>query len=121
MQMQSEKHPLVSVIIPNYNGEAFIENCLDSLARQTFHDFEIIVVDDGSIDHSVEIIQKNYPDIRLLINEKNAGFDASVNRGILNSRGDYLLLLNNDVVVDAKFVEALTRAISSREKAFSVS
>ena len=119
--MKKEKHPLVSVVIPNYNGEAFIENCLDSLRGQTFNDFEIVVVDDGSTDSSVEIIRKHYPDICLFINENNSGFDASVNRGIKNSRGDYLLLLNNDVVVEADFVEALTKAISAREKAFSVS
>ena len=119
--MKTQKHPLVSVIIPNYNGEAFIENCLDSLRGQTFNNFEIVVVDDGSTDKSVEIIQQHYPDINLLINENNSGFDVSVNRGILNSRGDYLLLLNNDVVVEAGFVEVLTKALSAREKAFSVS
>ena len=69
----------------------------------------------------VRVIRKKYPDIHLFINEKNSGFDASVNRGIMNSRGDYLLLLNNDVVVDAGFVEALTKALSARQKAFSVS
>ena len=120
-QMKTEKHPLVSVIIPNYNGEAFIENCIDSLGNQSFRDFEIVVVDDGSTDRSVEIIQKKYPDIRLFINENNAGFDASVNRGIQNSRGDYLILLNNDVVVDPGFVKALVEALSAEDKIFSVS
>ena len=119
--MKTAKYPMVSIIIPNYNGEPFIENCLDSLREQSFQDFEIVVIDDCSPDNSVDIIKKKYPDVRLFINNKNSGFDASVNLGIKNSRGDYLLLLNNDVVVDSGFVEALTRSLLTKEKAFSVS
>ena len=113
----------VSVIIPNYNGENFIANCLDSLMVQSFSAFgklEIIVVDDCSTDTSVEII-KTYQNLRLLENPVNSGFDKSVNQGILASNGKYCLLLNNDVVVDRDFVKYLYLHIDDNPQVFSVS
>ena len=112
----------VSVIIPNYNGENFIANCLDSLMVQSFSAFgqlEIIVVDDCSTDNSVEII-KTYQNVRLLENPVNSGFDKSVNQGILASSGKYCLLLNNDVVVDRDFVKYLYLHIDDNPQVFSV-
>lgn len=110
----------ISVVIPNFNGEAFLENCLNSLEEQSFKDFEIIIVDDCSTDDSLTIL-KNYPEIRLILNEKNSGFAVSVNNGIRAARGRYVLLLNNDVVVEDDFVEKLHQAIDKDERIFSVS
>jgi len=113
----------VSVIIPNYNGENFIANCLDSLMIQSFSEFghmEIIVVDDCSTDSSVNII-KSYKNVVLLENSVNSGFDKSVNQGILASRGKYCLLLNNDVVADPDFVRYLYLHIDDNLRVFSVS
>ena len=113
----------VSVIIPNYNGEKFITNCLNSVLEQSFFAFgkmEIIVVDDCSDDASVKIIKK-YPKVTLLENATNSGFDRSVNQGILASNGKYCLLLNNDVVVDQDFVKYLYLHIDENPKVFSVS
>ncbi len=113
----------VSVIIPNYNGESFIANCLDSLMVQSFSNFghmEIIVVDDCSTDTSVEII-KTYKEVMLLQNPVNSGFDKSVNEGILASQGKYCLLLNNDVVADPDFVKYLYLHIDDNPRVFSVS
>jgi len=113
----------VSVIIPNYNGEKFIANCLDSMMVQSFYEFgqlEIIVVDDCSTDASVEMI-KTYKNVTLLENPVNSGFDRSVNQGILASHGKYCLLLNNDVVVDPDFVRYLYLHIDDDPAIFSVS
>lgn len=110
----------ISVIIPNFNGEAFLENCLNSLKEQSFKDFEIIIVDDCSTDDSL-IILKSHPEIRLILNEKNSGFAVSVNNGIRAAKGRYVLLLNNDVVVADDFVEKLYLAIDKDERIFSVS
>lgn len=118
--MKNQPEVQVSIIIPNFNGEAYIANCLQSLYRQNEHDFEIIVVDDASKDKSLAII-RHYPDVRLLINSKNLGFAASVNRGIRASNGCYVLLLNNDVVVETDFVSQLVTAMERRDKIFSVS
>ncbi|MBI2011858.1 glycosyltransferase family 2 protein [Candidatus Daviesbacteria bacterium] len=89
-----------SVIIPNWNGLEFIKNCLNSLKTQTFKTFEIIVVDNGSTDGSVDFIKKNYPYIIIIELKKNTGFAFAVNRGIEKSRGEYVILLNNDTEVD---------------------
>ncbi|MBK5244418.1 MAG: glycosyltransferase family 2 protein [Eubacteriaceae bacterium] len=113
----------VSIIIPNFNGEKYIGNCLDSLMEQTFDHLgksEIIVVDDCSKDNSVNII-KNFQDVRLIENSENSGFARSVNQGIRASSGDYCLLLNNDVVVDGDFVKNLYEHIAGNPRVFSVS
>lgn len=110
----------ISVIIPNFNGEAFLENCLDSLKEQSFKNFEIIIVDDCSTDDSLVILKK-YPEIRLFINEKNSGFAVSVNNGIRAATGEYVLLLNNDVVVALDFIGNLYQAITRDKRIFSVS
>lgn len=115
-----EKKILVSIVIPNYNGEKFLKTCLDSLQNQTFDDFEIIVVDDASADQSLSLL-RSYDSVRLFQNEKNSGFAASVNKGIKASRGKYVLLLNNDVEVTADFVENLYARIDSDDRIFSVS
>lgn len=113
----------VSVIIPNYNGENFIANCLESMMIQSFCEFgqmEVIVVDDCSTDTSVNII-KTYKNVTLLENPVNSGFDKSVNQGILASQGKYCLLLNNDVVADPDFVKYLYLHIDDNPRVFSVS
>ncbi|MDO4287868.1 MAG: glycosyltransferase family 2 protein [Eubacterium sp.] len=118
--MKKETTPKVSIIIPNFNGEKYIENCLDSLRTQRFTDSEIIVIDDCSKDNSLALL-KNYEEVQLLVNKKNSGFAASVNRGIKAAQGEYVLLLNNDVVVPENFVEKLYEAIAQDERIFSAS
>lgn len=113
----------VSIVIPNYNGEKYIANCLNSILDQSFSEFgkmEIIVVDDCSSDNSVNII-KEYLNVILIENSINSGFDKSVNQGILDSDGKYCVLLNNDVVVDRDFVKFLYLHIDDNYKVFSVS
>lgn len=112
--------PSVSVIIPNYNGEKLLGECLDSVKAQNYPDLEIIVVDDASTDHGADIAAQD-PDVRLIQNTKNSGFAYSVNRGIEAATKDYLLLLNNDVVLQDGFIEAMAEAISKDNRIFSVS
>ncbi len=111
----------VTIIIPNYNGDAFIEKCLRSLQNQTDQDFDILVIDNHSEDHSADYIEQNYPEIRLVRLEQNFGFCRAVNEGIKRTETPYLILLNNDTECDPHFVEELKRTISSDEKIFSVS
>ena len=72
----------ISVIIPNYNGEKIIDGCIQSLLKQEYKDFNIIVVDNNSADDSVKIIEERYPSITLIKNKENLGFAAAVNIGI---------------------------------------
>lgn len=110
----------ISIIIPNFNGEKYLRPCLDSLMGQCDEAMEIIVVDDCSSDDSMTVLS-DYKNVRALQNEVNSGFAASVNRGIQASCGEFLLLLNNDVVVESDFVEALYRAIHIDEGRFAIS
>jgi len=103
--------PLLSVIIPNWNGKRFLAECIDSLKGQTFQNFETILVDNGSIDDSVEFAAKCYGDfIRIIRNDKNLGFAGGNNVGIQASKGEYIVLLNNDTWADPRWLEELARA-----------
>jgi len=107
--MSSE--PLLSVIIPNWNGKRFLEECMDSLKGQTFQNFETILVDNGSIDDSVEFAERHYGDsIRVIRNSKNLGFTGGNNVGIQASKGEYIVLLNNDTWADPRWLEELAKA-----------
>ncbi|GAA0727052.1 glycosyltransferase family 2 protein [Clostridium malenominatum] len=111
----------ISIIIPNYNGEKYLKDCLDSLSKQSFTNFEIIIVDNASTDNSLNIIEENYPGIKLIKMDKNYGFSVAVNRGIKESMGDYVVLLNNDTVVFEDWLFNLVEAIERDSKIFSVS
>ena len=103
----SPKRPELSVIIPTWNGRAMVSACLDSLARQSYTGFETVVVDDGSTDDTADHVRKHYPEVKLVVCPKNRGFVAAVNRGIAESRGQWLFLLNNDVTLAEDCLERL--------------
>ena len=93
------ENPVVSVIVPNWNGMRFVSMCLDSLDQLYFENFEVIVVDNGSTDGSRELIEEKYPWVRLLKLPHNKGFAIACNEGIKNSNAKYIVLLNNDIEV----------------------
>lgn len=111
---------MVSVVIPNYNGKHFLEECLNSLKVQTYKKFEIIVVDNASSDGSVEFIKTFDPSVRLIELNTNTGFSPAVNVGIKEAKGDYIFLLNNDTVSEPNVIEKLVGFIESDDKIFSV-
>ena len=100
----------VSIVIPNYNGKHFLENCLKSVFEQTIKDQEVIVVDNGSTDGSLEYLE-TCPGVRVLALDKNYGFCRAVNEGIKAAESDYVILLNNDTEVDKDFASELLNAI----------
>jgi len=110
----------VSIVIPNWNGKHFLKDCLDSLLTQTYKDLEIIVVDNGSKDGSVEFLQESYPQVRVPRFEVNTGFSVAVNRGIRESHGEFIALINNDTVVDSLWVEELVKALNAHPEIGSV-
>lgn len=111
----------VSVVIPNYNGKKFIKECLESLSLQTFTDYETIFVDNGSLDGSRTYMKENYPEIKLLALDKNYGFSYAVNVGIRESKGEYVVLLNNDTQVEEDWLGHLVTCIEKDKKIFSCS
>jgi len=106
------ERPLVSVIIVNYNRCELLGACLDSLENQTFQDFEIIVVDNGSTDSSPGFIRGKLGRLidKALFLENNTGFTGGCNRGMAEASGRLVALLNNDAEADPGWLEALARA-----------
>ena len=105
--------PKVSIVIPAYNVEKYIEECLASLLKQTYKNFEVIIVNDGSTDLTPEIANVfNHCDNRFnLISQKNSGLSASRNRGIEMAKGEYICFIDSDDWVDENYLENLLNAI----------
>ena len=108
-----------TIIIPNYNGLNFMQPCLDALKAQTCQDFDLLVVDNGSTDGSVEWLrEREVPGIFL---EENTGFSGAVNVGIRAAKTPYVILLNNDTEAEPEYVAELIQAIEASPRIFSVS
>ncbi len=104
--------PLTSVILVTWNSAAYLPRCLESLAAQTFADFEIIVVDNGSTDDCVADLESRWPalNLRLARLAKNTGFAAANNLGAGLAQGEWLALLNTDAFPEPAWLENLLRA-----------
>lgn len=97
----------VSVIILTWNGRAYLKDCLDFLAVQTFRDFETILVDNGSRDGTADYVRGEFSWVRLLVLPENVGFAEGNNQGLAVAQGDYIVALNNDTKVAPDFLEEL--------------
>ena len=97
---------LVSVVIPVYNSEKFLEECLDSILTQTYQNIEIIVVDDGSTDSSPDILER-YSDKINIISQKNQGLASALNLGISKMKGDWFKWFSPDDVMHSNTIETL--------------
>jgi GT2 family glycosyltransferase len=112
-----QKKCSVGVVVVNWNRKKLLQACLDSLARQSHADFEVVVVDNGSTDGSpalVEEMAKTFPvSLRLIANASNLGFCAANNQGIFSMSAELVALLNNDAQAEPGWIEALERVIRS--------
>ncbi|MBA2512279.1 MAG: glycosyltransferase family 2 protein [Rubrobacteraceae bacterium] len=109
--------PRVTVVVPNWNTREFLRSCLQSLRRQTFQDFETVLVDSASTDGSVGFVEENFPEVRVIALDENQGFSGAVNAGIEASSAELVALLNNDTEQDAGWLDALVRAAERRPEA----
>ena len=115
---------MTTIIIPNYNGIKFLPDCIASLQKQNVGGFEILIVDNGSSDGSLEWIKhaaETDTRIHLISLPENKGFAGGVNEGLRATDSEYVLLLNNDTVTEEDFVEQLEKSISRDESVFAVS
>ncbi|HEX9653109.1 MAG TPA: glycosyltransferase family 2 protein [bacterium] len=99
--------PLVSIIIPHFNGKEILSRCLDSLATTEYANKEIIVVDNASTDGSADEVRRAHPEIRLVRNRENRGYAGGCNSGLPSAHGEYLLFLNNDTEVEPNWLTNL--------------
>lgn len=113
-------NPLVSYIIVTWNNEKDIVNCIESLKNQTYKNYEIILVDNNSSDQSVEIIKRNFKDVKIIQNKKNLGFAQGSNIGIKNSKGDVIAFVNPDVIADKNWLEILLSKLNHSDKIVGV-
>lgn len=108
------KNPLVSIIIVNYNGIHLLPECLDSIQKSSYLSTEVIVVDNGSSDGSINYLKKKKitkQAIQIILNEQNIGFARANNQGIEIAKGEYFLLLNNDAVLEKETIEILVSTL----------
>lgn len=108
----------VTVIIPNYNGKRLLENCIETLERQTCLDFHLLIIDNGSTDGSVDVTS-DVLDLEMVALKENTGFCGAVNEGIRRTKTPYFILLNNDTEAEPEFVEGLLGAIRQSDNIFS--
>jgi hypothetical protein len=101
--------PLVSVVVVNYNGRQFLEDCFRSLTQQVYNNYEIILVDNDSKDDSISFMKEHYPDVRIVQLSSNTGFAGGTNAGIKEASGEFILTLNNDTCVFSDFIEKLSQ------------
>lgn len=102
----------VTLIVPVYNSERYIGKCLDSILNQTYTNFEIMVVNDGSTDKSQDIIdeyKKNYPEKIISIEQSNKGVAVTRNESIKKASGEYIMFIDNDDYIDKDYIETFTK------------
>lgn len=110
----------VSIIIPHYNGRDILRECFDSLLISTFKDKEVILVDNGSSDDSLDMAEKHPLNIRIIRNSENLGYAGGCNTGIRSAKGEYLLILNNDTIHDPEWIEPLVNWLDTHGETASV-
>lgn len=115
--MSTRERPLVSIIVPVYNVERYLDCCLDSIKKQTYDRLEIIVVEDCSTDGSLKRLQPHLNDerIKLIQHERNGGLSAARNTGIDAANGDYIMFVDSDDVVDHRLVSACVSSAFSTD------
>jgi GT2 family glycosyltransferase len=109
--------PKASVIIVNYNGRRYLDQCVRSLLNEGPHDYEIILVDNASTDGSAEYVQRCFPQVRVIGNGSNSGFGHGNNLGARWAKGKYLAFLNPDTAVEPGWLRALISALESDPQA----
>ena len=110
----------VSIVIPHWNNVDVLSECLESISATDFDNFEIIVVDNASSDNSVSWVSANYPNVKLIENDKNYGYAGGCNIGAEAASGDLLIFLNNDTVQEKNWISNLVKTINSNDKIAAV-
>jgi len=114
------RSPRVSILIVNWNGLEHLPTCLDALQLQTYRDFETILVDNGSSDGSLELLQQSYQWVKVVRLAGNTGFSGGNNEGLKHAAGEYIVVLNNDTDAEASWLEELVAVADANPDAGQV-
>jgi GT2 family glycosyltransferase len=116
--MTSIKQPSVSVVVVNYNGKRHLKECFESLLNSHYpkEKLEILMVDNNSSDGSLDYVKKNFPNVRILSLDKDYGYAGGINRGVNAAKGEYLVLLTNDTVMEKGWLVELINVINDDKK-----
>lgn len=106
----------VSIIVVNWNGLAFLDECLSALSRQTYKNREIIFVDNASSDQSIRFVKENFPAIQVVQLNENTGFTGGNRAGLLTARGELIALINNDTRAADTWLESLVRPMTEDQR-----
>lgn len=112
---------LASIVIINYNAGKLLSKCIDSILKQNYKNYEIIIIDNASKDRSMESINEGGERIRIICNKQNMGFSHAANQGVKIARGEYILLLNFDILMNKNFLKEMVKAINLKSNIGSVS
>ncbi len=110
----------VAVLVINYNGKKYLDSCLKSLQSQTYKDFEVYLIDNGSSDGSVEYVRRNFPEVKIIKFDTNLGFAKAYNIAVNMVETKYVVFLNNDTIVDKEWLKNLYDEIVKDENIFAV-
>lgn len=108
--------PLISIVMPVYNVEKYVENCIESILDQTYTNWELIIVDDGSTDNSISIcknILDDYPDKIKIVTKSNGGLSDARNFGTASAKGEYLVYIDSDDIVSPRYLNVLLSGLLS--------
>jgi Predicted glycosyltransferases len=109
--MKSDKTEKCSVIVLNYNGKQFLEECLESLRNQTYADCKVYVLDNASTDGSVQFLHEHFPEVAVIEAAENFGTAQGSNEGVKNTGGEYVVLMSNDIKADPQCIAYLMQTI----------
>lgn len=109
--------PLVTIVVVNWNGRAYLEKCLGSLCAQTYPAREIVLVDNGSTDGSIEFVREQFPEVQIVALPYNAGFAAGNNYAMRAARGEYVALLNNDAYAEPDWLARMIEVAEQHPEA----
>jgi GT2 family glycosyltransferase len=108
--VNTDKYPIVSIVVVNWNGLKFLDKCIAAIKLQTYHDMQLIIVDNASTDGSVDDIEKKWPEVKLIKLDSNTGFALANNIGASQAVGEWLAFVNNDAFLVEDWLEQMLKA-----------
>lgn len=109
--------PKVLILIPTFNGEKFVSETIKSCLNQTYDNLEVVVIDDGSEDNTLEVLEQFNESIEIIVNDENKGLPRNINKGVFGSDSEYFIYLGHDDILEERHVELMLSEFKGKEVA----